>query len=523
MDEERNADLVEGAAAAQAILHRANDAVAKEERLEAVAELQSRVEDWKGHKLDHFGELLLYGNFTVLKGEGAKEVEREVRNIFDSQNPKCRAILRRSCPQVPNLRSSSSSRSWKRGFLAPLTEKSPSKFQSKLEGVPEEILYDASEEPLTHTPIEQSIVIAQADRTPPSKSPEDPPPKSSRKKSPRYLLFPKISKTSLKTGAPAVGSPIAGSPMAGSPIFGFPMVDPPMGGFPMAGSPMAGSPMTGSPIFGPPIINKFPTVGSPMIPPRTPSLPYTVPTLENDSQISLLKPSDGFDGIDGDQPHTPSPVGKAKTWGLLSTFGNSFVLSARRKKKLLGRLIRPKQTQDCDCFFYVFNGLFKPSTDFLFWNHLALSRALALPPAVEVPQKTPEKKEKDKKTKVPKIGPTTLENHHADELGLDVPVRIQYKVYLFQRILLCCKEINPNKPKNKMLGTSKPLTDKKGKLRLQLKGRIFMQNVTDVVSVKNGNIYDKTNLDNASANVLKTNNFTRYKYSGKAILAWKTL
>lgn len=34
-----------------------------------------------------------------------------------------------------------------------------------------------------------------------------------------------------------------------------------------------------------------------------------------------------------------------------------------------------------------------------------------------------------------------------------------------------------------MLGNSKPMIDKKGKLKLQLKGRIFMQNVTDVVTV----------------------------------------
>lgn len=34
-----------------------------------------------------------------------------------------------------------------------------------------------------------------------------------------------------------------------------------------------------------------------------------------------------------------------------------------------------------------------------------------------------------------------------------------------------------------MLGTNKPLTDKKGKLRLHLKGRISLQNVTDVLSL----------------------------------------
>lgn len=57
---------------------------------------------------------------------------------------------------------------------------------------------------------------------------------------------------------------------------------------------------------------------------------------------------------------------------------------------------------------------------------------------------------------------------------------IQYHVYLFETILLCCKDIDPSKPKNKI--SSRPLVDKRGKPKLQLKGRIFMQNVTDVVS-----------------------------------------
>ena len=82
-----------------------------------------------------------------------------------------------------------------------------------------------------------------------------------------------------------------------------------------------------------------------------------------------------------------------------------------------------------------------------------------------------------------KSNTTQFESELLAELKLTRPVRIQYKVYLFERILLCCKEVNPNKPKNKMLGNTKPLVDKKGKLRLQLKGRIFMQNVTDVISV----------------------------------------
>lgn len=50
----------------------------REQRVAAVHELEGSVEDWKGHKIEHFGDLLLYGNFTVLKGDGSKDVEREV-------------------------------------------------------------------------------------------------------------------------------------------------------------------------------------------------------------------------------------------------------------------------------------------------------------------------------------------------------------------------------------------------------------------------------------------------------------
>ncbi|KAF2704439.1 hypothetical protein K504DRAFT_449452 [Pleomassaria siparia CBS 279.74] len=58
----------------------------------------------------------------------------------------------------------------------------------------------------------------------------------------------------------------------------------------------------------------------------------------------------------------------------------------------------------------------------------------------------------------------------------------QYKIYLFEMILLCCKEMNPNKQKNRMM--NKPLTNKNGKPKLQLKGRIFMQNVTETISLR---------------------------------------
>ena len=64
-------------------------------------------------------------------------------------------------------------------------------------------------------------------------------------------------------------------------------------------------------------------------------------------------------------------------------------------------------------------------------------------------------------------------------------------MYLFECILLCCKEVNLNKPKNRLTNRN---IDKKGKPRLQLKGRIFMQNVTNVVSF----VDEKTSKDSKS-------------------------
>lgn len=47
-------------------------------------ELKTLVEDWKGHRIEGFGELLLYGQFTVLKGDSmsSKNEEREVSALL---------------------------------------------------------------------------------------------------------------------------------------------------------------------------------------------------------------------------------------------------------------------------------------------------------------------------------------------------------------------------------------------------------------------------------------------------------
>lgn len=91
----------------------------------------------------------------------------------------------------------------------------------------------------------------------------------------------------------------------------------------------------------------------------------------------------------------------------------------------------------------------------------------------------------------PITGDPLLASKFADEEGIICPHYEQYTIYLFERILLCCKDLNPNKSKDKLLGAQKDKKDKnknKSKepnknAKLQLKGRIFMTNVTEVLSL----------------------------------------
>jgi cell division control protein 24 len=81
LDEARKRDLDDGIEAASSVLHRTNAAVDLEERKDAMNELRERVEDWKGHRLESFGDLLLHGTYQVVKGDSSnsKDSEREVR------------------------------------------------------------------------------------------------------------------------------------------------------------------------------------------------------------------------------------------------------------------------------------------------------------------------------------------------------------------------------------------------------------------------------------------------------------
>ncbi|KAG4305943.1 hypothetical protein PORY_000853 [Pneumocystis oryctolagi] len=68
---------------------------------------------------------------------------------------------------------------------------------------------------------------------------------------------------------------------------------------------------------------------------------------------------------------------------------------------------------------------------------------------------------------------------------LKADVEREYHVYLFERILLCCKEMSTSKKQAKNMSVSKKSQKKRGSL--QLKGRIFINSVSDISSIsKNG-------------------------------------
>ncbi len=78
-----------------------------------------------------------------------------------------------------------------------------------------------------------------------------------------------------------------------------------------------------------------------------------------------------------------------------------------------------------------------------------------------------------------------------NEKVLTWPYIIQYSIYLFERILLYYKDVNPTKHRHRIIGRNKekPLTNLKGKPRLELKDRIFIANVTKIVSLSKTGLY----------------------------------
>lgn len=76
-DEETKNDLILGWEAAERVLHKANDAVNRDLLDEAYDELITRVDDWKNHRIEQFGKLLLHGVYGVITGKS--DQEKDVR------------------------------------------------------------------------------------------------------------------------------------------------------------------------------------------------------------------------------------------------------------------------------------------------------------------------------------------------------------------------------------------------------------------------------------------------------------
>ncbi|KAJ3472444.1 hypothetical protein NLG97_g10983 [Lecanicillium saksenae] len=71
-------DLQTGCEAAERVLHKANDAVHRDLLDEALEELIVRVDDWKSHRVEQFGRLLLHGVYGVITGKAEQEKDYEI-------------------------------------------------------------------------------------------------------------------------------------------------------------------------------------------------------------------------------------------------------------------------------------------------------------------------------------------------------------------------------------------------------------------------------------------------------------
>ena len=72
------ADLAQGISSAERVLQKANEAVDRDLLDEALEDLVHRVDDWKNHRVEQFGRLLLHGVYTVVTGKSDQEKDYEI-------------------------------------------------------------------------------------------------------------------------------------------------------------------------------------------------------------------------------------------------------------------------------------------------------------------------------------------------------------------------------------------------------------------------------------------------------------
>lgn len=90
-DETTKADLVSGVDAAERVLTKANEAVNRDLLDEAMEELKYRVDDWKNHRIEQFGNLLQHGVHSVATGKS--DHEKDVSDLHPGLSPEPRLTL----------------------------------------------------------------------------------------------------------------------------------------------------------------------------------------------------------------------------------------------------------------------------------------------------------------------------------------------------------------------------------------------------------------------------------------------
>ncbi|KAK7421497.1 Guanine nucleotide exchange factor for Cdc42p [Neonectria punicea] len=111
-DETVKADLLAGCEAAERVLHKANDAVNRDLLDEALEDLIGRVDDWKSHKVEQFGKLLMHGVYGVITGKNDQEKDYEIylfecillccKEIFPNKSKEKKDKTRSQGPKVRN-------------------------------------------------------------------------------------------------------------------------------------------------------------------------------------------------------------------------------------------------------------------------------------------------------------------------------------------------------------------------------------------------------------------------------------
>lgn len=84
-DEATKNDLMSGCEAAERVLSKANEAVNRDLLDEALDELITRVDDWKSHKVEQFGRLLMHGVYGVITGK--TDQEKDVSALTRKRKP----------------------------------------------------------------------------------------------------------------------------------------------------------------------------------------------------------------------------------------------------------------------------------------------------------------------------------------------------------------------------------------------------------------------------------------------------